>query len=595
MLSNQAKSASGFLDTIGINTHLHYTDTVYNQFDGVIKPRLLELGVKHIRDGAVTYSGINEDGFYYQRLRELADAGIQFNLITSSLDTPWGNPTNYNLLDDIYDWTNGAIASFEGVNEPDIQGVQGWLQSTQSGQQELYSTINNDPELSAIPVIGPSVVWAENQDQLGNLSAWTDYGNLHNYYGGRHPETTGWGSGGYGSIDWHLTQAATVSGSDPVIVTETGWHNAIGSGPGHAGIPEDVEAKYIPRLFLSHFNAGIDRTYLYELINYRNQPNDRESNFGLLNNDGSPQAGFNALKNLIDLFEDPGDSFTPESLSFSLTGETRDVQHTLLQKSDGRFYLALWLGKSSWDPSGQSRIDVPEQSVALTLPRSFGMATIHQFQADGSVNKAVSELIDGNLNLTIRDTVAIVELVSPIPPVAAADALPAEVDFVLAETSQATLTPTVGNGLKATYYDGKEFGQPVLSRRDATIDFDWQSGSPAASMDNDAFTVHWNGFIKPDYSEDYLFTTTSDDGVRLWIDDQLIINHWYDQAATPHSGRISLEAGKFYSIKMDYYESQGWAKASLAWSSGSQGFEIVPQGNLYTDVGQLTETSPASI
>lgn len=212
MIVEQAKSADSLINTIGVNTHLHYADTVYNRFDDLVKPKLVELGVRHVRDGAMTYPGISRESFFYQRVRQLADAGIQFNFITSSLDTAWGDPTDYSLLDDIYDWSNGAISSFEGVNEPDLQQLESWVAGTTQGQEQLYNTVNSDPKLQNLSVIGPSVVHPENRTQLGDISPWMDYGNIHNYYAGRNPETTGWGSNGYGSIDWNFAQAQQVSG-----------------------------------------------------------------------------------------------------------------------------------------------------------------------------------------------------------------------------------------------------------------------------------------------------------------------------------------------------------------------------------------------
>lgn len=412
MLLHSAKSADSFVDTIGVNTHLHFTNTVYNKFSSLIKPRLLELGVRHIRDGAKTYDGINENSFYYSRVRELANEGIQFNFITNSLDTQWGDPTDYSLLDDIYKWSNGAVTSFEAVNEPDLQGFSNWVSATQAGQRDLYQAVNSNSALNGVAVIGPSVVQSGSRDKVGDLSQWMDFGNLHNYYGVRHPETKGWGSNNYGSLKWHFDEAAKISSSDALITTETGWDNAVDANGNYTGIPKDVEAKYVPRLFLKQFNAGIDRTYLYELIDLDNRSGRRDSNLGLLNNDGSRQPSYKALRNLIDLLEDPGQSFEPDSLKFSMEGKTDGVEHTLLQKSDGRFYLAVWLGKSSWDPDARKRIDVPKQSVLLNIPESFKGATLHQFGADGSVGKTVSNIFDGKLNITVQDTVLIVELPS---------------------------------------------------------------------------------------------------------------------------------------------------------------------------------------
>ena len=423
MIIPQVVSADSFIDTIGVNIHLHYTDTVYNRFEDIIEPRLVELGVRHVRDGAMTYSGISGDSFYYQRIRQLANQGIQFNLITQALDTSWGEPTDYSLLDEVYEWSGQSVVSFEGVNEPDIQGVESWLPDTLLGQENLYTTVNGDPDLQSVAVLGPSIVQTESYPLVGDLSDQMDFGNIHNYLSGRHPETSGWGDDGYGSLDWHLAQVSTVSGSDPIMSTETGWHNAQDAEGNIVGVPLAVEAKYVPRLFLTHFNSGIVRTYLYELIDVYNQPTVQDSNFGLLNNDGSPQPAYLALKNLINRLEDPGPDFTPVPLTLSITGQTDQVYSTVMQKRDGTYFVALWLGRASWNPDTNSSIQVPPQTVNISLPQNFTLATLHQFQPDGTVEETTGTFADGQFSLSVTDAVTLVELPAPtahVPQVSAA-------------------------------------------------------------------------------------------------------------------------------------------------------------------------------
>lgn len=86
----------------------------------------------------------------------------------------------------------------------------------------------------------------------------------------------------------------------------------------------------------------------------------------------------------------------------------------------------------------------------------------------------------------------------------------------------------------------------------------------------------------PLYSQTYTFYTTTDDGVRLWVNDQLLIDKWVDQAAKEWSGTIPLTAGQKYSIKMEYFESFGGAESRLRWSSASQAKEIIPKQQLFT-------------
>ncbi|MGO4695603.1 PA14 domain-containing protein [Paenibacillus sp. 2TAB26] len=101
------------------------------------------------------------------------------------------------------------------------------------------------------------------------------------------------------------------------------------------------------------------------------------------------------------------------------------------------------------------------------------------------------------------------------------------------------------------------------------------------SMDADTFSVRWTGKVKPQYTGTYTFYTSSDDGVRLWVNNQLIINKWVDQATTEWSGTIQLTAGQKYDIKLEYYDNTEDAIAKLSWSSPLQAKQIIPQNRLY--------------
>ncbi len=131
-------------------------------------------------------------------------------------------------------------------------------------------------------------------------------------------------------------------------------------------------------------------------------------------------------------------------------------------------------------------------------------------------------------------------------------------------------------GLRAEYFDDLAFGTPRIVRVDPTIDFDWGSGAPDPALGADTFGVRWTGTITPRFSETYTFYTTSDDGVRLWVDGRLVVSSWTDHAAKEDRGTIALVAGRRHEIKMEYYDRSVHAVAKLAWSSPSQPRQIVP-------------------
>lgn len=142
-----------------------------------------------------------------------------------------------------------------------------------------------------------------------------------------------------------------------------------------------------------------------------------------------------------------------------------------------------------------------------------------------------------------------------------------------------------GTGLTGYYYDNQDLTNFKFKRTDATVNFNWGTGSPGTGVGTDTFSVRWVGEIKPQYSETYTFTTETDDGVRLWVNNQLIVDQWIDQAATEHSGTIALTAGQKYAIKLEYYDNSFDAVAKLFWSSPSVSKSIVPQTRLYPEPG----------
>jgi hypothetical protein len=91
----------------------------------------------------------------------------------------------------------------------------------------------------------------------------------------------------------------------------------------------------------------------------------------------------------------------------------------------------------------------------------------------------------------------------------------------------------------------------------------------------------WTGLVQPQFSETYTFYTTTDDGTRLWVNGQLVVDRWVDQGATEAHGSITLQGSQKYPITMEYYENGGDASATLAWSSPSTTKTIIPQSQLY--------------
>ena len=175
----------------------------------------------------------------------------------------------------------------------------------------------------------------------------------------------------------------------------------------------------------------------------------------------------------------------------------------------------------------------------------------------------------------------------------------------LGSVTSATVLLAVGNtpaagagtGLKGDYFGNHYFSEtngfstfpytvPNLTRTDTNVNFSWGSGSPDPSLPADWFFVRWTGQVQPQYSQDYTFYTTSDDGVRLWIDGKLIIDHWQTGGGQNYSAVVSnMVAGKKYDIRVEYFDQTSGATMILQWSSTSQLKEPIPTTQLYPNSG----------
>jgi hypothetical protein len=123
---------------------------------------------------------------------------------------------------------------------------------------------------------------------------------------------------------------------------------------------------------------------------------------------------------------------------------------------------------------------------------------------------------------------------------------------------------------------------PTLTRTDAVINFNWSTTPPATNIGPNTYVVRWTGTVQPQFNDTYTFYATADDGVRLWVNGQLLIDEWVDEPPTTWSGQITLAAQQLYNIQMDYYQNGGGAQAQLFWSSPLEGpMVIIPQNQLY--------------
>jgi hypothetical protein len=144
----------------------------------------------------------------------------------------------------------------------------------------------------------------------------------------------------------------------------------------------------------------------------------------------------------------------------------------------------------------------------------------------------------------------------------------------------------LGNGLSATYYPNLDFSGMPQTRTDQEVDFLWaEGGHPIGDMENSTFTAQWTGQILAPATGTYTFKALSDDGARVWVNNQLVLNDWDVHSPSTASGTIELMANNKYDVKVEYFQHYGAAQIGLTWvvpgaGTGTNAVAI-PTANLY--------------
>jgi len=149
-------------------------------------------------------------------------------------------------------------------------------------------------------------------------------------------------------------------------------------------------------------------------------------------------------------------------------------------------------------------------------------------------------------------------------------------------------TTKAGGGIKAEYFNNTTLsGEPVLTRLDPEIDFDWGNAevagenSPDAIINVNNFSARWSGDLEVDLTDTYTFHITANNGFRLWVDGRPIIDYWDNPTTSSReSDPIELAGGNTYSIRMEYFEGEDAAIAQLFWESSTREQQIIPSGAL---------------
>src|SRR5579863_521412 len=320
MTTLTAITAASFINSLGVNTHIDFDNYGYQNL-ATVESSLEYLGVKNVRDSGESSADLTT------WLQVSQATGVKFDDYI-----PEGSPASMQSALTLADQlaAEGVLNMVEGGNEEDdsYAASQGnTMAYTAQFQQQVYAM----GQQYGLPVINMSFGagwtaannWQGDYGSVGNLSAYTNYANAHTYPNPGQPPDY--------SIQQLNGDALLAAGSRPVITTEIGWDAS--------SFSESAIAQYAVEAALDGIKDGDVKMYYYALFN------DSSGNFGLMNQDGTPTLAGTALHDLTTLLADTGAnaaSFTPGSLTFTLSGNQSTDNTLLIQKSDGSDWLALW-------------------------------------------------------------------------------------------------------------------------------------------------------------------------------------------------------------------------------------------------------------
>jgi hypothetical protein len=357
-------SAAAFRDSVGVTTHPTYFDTPYGRWDEVVA-RLRELGVAHMRSGVYASDSAGWNARHWGDLAALANAGIRLHLVVNR------DCADARTMDPCLDVVRsqlppGAVDFLEWDDEADLEGGTSWAPRLAAWGRELYAKVKADPQLGAIPVVGPALTRFGSPVLLGDQSAFLDRGSIHPYTGARSP--------GPGLLEAERQHIRPVSGAKTVLATESGFHTSPqASGPGQPPTDEATAAVYTVRTVLEHYLSGLPRTYVYELVDEFDDRARPEANYGLLHHDFSPKPAFTALKNMLAMAGTAAPA-TLTPLQFRVTGDTGDLRQLALQQADRTYLLVLWRTASVWDRDERRPLGVSPRSFSVEVPGAVSLA-----------------------------------------------------------------------------------------------------------------------------------------------------------------------------------------------------------------------------
>jgi hypothetical protein len=357
----EAAKAADFLNSLGVATHLNYTDGTYANYESVIAD-LNYLGIHKLRDATPDpYGGIPYQN-YITALDAVTKAGNKFDFITAP-----GLPlkTTLDQVGAIERLHPGSVIAVEGPNETNnnpvtYEGRDGTAAAL-AYQRDLYRAVHGSRLLRNV-----SVYYYTGFDVATTLTGLADFANCHPYsHQGEQPARR---------IATEFGKQFAMAPPYPRVITEAGFFD-VPSAPN--GVDDATQAKDTLNLYMDAFAQGVTLTYVYQLVSaYPNQFSDTQS--GMFRIDHSPKPVATAVHNLTTILADDGrGAVKPASLDYSVAAMPVTGHSRLLEKSSGVFDIVLWSEPVNWNDRTHRPVGVSQTAVTVTMSGTAGNVAVY--------------------------------------------------------------------------------------------------------------------------------------------------------------------------------------------------------------------------
>jgi hypothetical protein len=397
--------AKTFFDSVGICTHPCWRDTAWGSSDWM--SRLIQTGVKNTRgEVAHGWAGLGA----LRDLRRVFADGVKICALIPghALDRAAAAADLAFLADEV-----GAenLSGIESVNEYDSPNRRppDWPTKLRDFHKWLYETVRTNSKLDGVPVVAPSI-WCQiraDYAALGNLEPTIDRGCAHYYTDGRRPTLSAVFHGGEQPLSDAIRDARIIAPTRPLYITEFGYRvPALGRLPARGMVSQAVQAKYLLRGLFDLFRNGVEKTFIYELMDDRGTG----EYWGLTDSALEPRRSFYALRNLVELFRDSGTGF-PVKSGHRLANVPSSVHPLTFYHSDGTTLLVMYQDVDSLDRSTGREINVLPKDIELSFEQPA--ARVEVFEPVFSDQPVKTVVGTRRLTISVADHVTIVRIAPP--------------------------------------------------------------------------------------------------------------------------------------------------------------------------------------